>query len=445
MRPLTLGTDMWTPSGMTARLLTALATLITVTACKDLTKVSAPDLTSPGSLNNATGALAREAGAISAFSTSYSTTVLASGLISDELTDVEGLSASQNAEDSRHLADPPTSVDRYPYAALSVARVNALAAIAALEHYNPSPPSQIGELFALLGTVEVSMAEQMCAGVRLSSVVNGTPVLGTPLTSAALLQDALADFDSAAAYGKDSVRIAALASVGQGRVLLDLARFSDAATAVATVPTAYVYQANYSTAVNQSSELAFFFSFQAAAVADREGQNGLDFVSANDPRVLITSNGVSTDGVTPDYVPTSYVNNLAVPITVASGVEARLIGAEAALANHDATTWLADLNALRADAGETGVSGLTPLADPVTDTGRVSLMFRERAFWLFLTGHRQGDLRRLIRQYGLDQSVVFPNGPYKPTAQGSYGTDVNFPVAGDLANTNAPECLDRNP
>jgi hypothetical protein len=87
-------------------------------------------------------------------------------------------------------------------------------------------------------------------------------------------------------------------------------------------------------------------------------------------------------------------------------------------------------------------SALAALPDPGTDSGRVSLMFRERAFWLFGTGTRLGDLRRLIRQYGRDQSTVFPTGPYAPAHQSqlptpipNYGTDVNLtlPTAAGLA------------
>jgi hypothetical protein len=64
---------------------------------------------------------------------------------------------------------------------------------------------------------------------------------------------------------------------------------------------------------------------------------------------------------------------------------------------------------------------------------QVDVMFRERAFWLFGTGTRLGDLRRLMRQYGRDQTVVFPTGVYVngnnqnlPQPLPTYGTDVSF-------------------
>jgi len=109
---------------------------------------------------------------------------------------------------------------------------------------------------------------------------------------------------------------------------------------------------------------------------------------------------------------------------LADWVEARLIEAEAALQAGDVPTWLAKLNHLR----ETAITPALPdTTDPGTPGARVDLLFRERAFWLFLTGHRQGDMRRLIRQYGRDQSQVYPTGLY-PGGTGAYGSDVNAPI-----------------
>src|SRR5678815_146790 len=55
---------------------------------------------------------------------------------------------------------------------------------------------------------------------------------------------------------------------------------------------------------------------------------------------------------------------------------------------------------------------MTPLTDPGNATARVDQLFREKAFWQFGRGHRLGDLRRLIRDYGraADGSDTFPVG-----------------------------------
>jgi hypothetical protein len=163
----------------------------------------------------------------------------------------------------------------------------------------------------------------------------------------------------------------------------------------------------------------------------------------------------------PIYIPAKYPTASS-PIVLASGVEARLIEAEAVLQAGDAAAWLAKLNALRTDgtydttassppdtlwhAGSGGVAGLKPLADPGTADGRVDLLFRERAFWLFLTGHRQGDLRRLIRQYGRDAVDLYPTGHYQGVLFGIYyGGDVTAPVpaAERTLNPNFTGCFSR--
>ena len=80
---------------------------------------------------------------------------------------------------------------------------------------------------------------------------------------------------------------------------------------------------------------------------------------------------------------------------------------------------------------------------PGTAAGMEDLHFRERAFWLFSTGHRLGDMRRLIRQYGRGSETVFPTGPFWK-AGATYGVDVNIPVPFDEQNN--PEfqsCIDR--
>jgi hypothetical protein len=180
---------------------------------------------------------------------------------------------------------------------------------------------------------------------------------------------------------------------------------------------------------------------------------GLNFRGAMDPRVYWAFGGPSFTTTIPKHVDLRYAT-FDDDVPVASGVEARLIQAEAALRTGNVAGYLTFLNDLRAAAGanvlrlypSTGAnvvdarrslfaSTLPPLTDPGEGLGaaaardaRVRLLFRERAFWLFLTGHRQGDLRRMIRDYGYTQAQVFPTGPYYRTAGSFYGDDVAFPL-----------------
>jgi hypothetical protein len=138
-------------------------------------------------------------------------------------------------------------------------------------------------------------------------------------------------------------------------------------------------------------------------------------------------------------------NGTSSPIVVANGIEAQLIRAEAQLqpATAPSGSWLQTLNTLR----ETG--GLSDTTDPGTAEGRISLLFSERAYWLFLTGHRQGDLRRLLREYSSfpafqDQSKVYPTGIY-PYWDGVYGSDVTVPIPyTEHANPLYHGCLNRD-
>ena len=138
------------------------------------------------------------------------------------------------------------------------------------------------------------------------------------------------------------------------------------------------------------------------------------------PWARVPANDVGFDNATPQNDQGKYANESA-SIPVATGVEARLIEAEAALRAGNTASWLSTLNDLRANTALTpkvfpanfpalNFAALAPLADPGDQVSRENLMFRERAFWLYLTGHRLGDLRRLVRQYSRTADAVFPGG-----------------------------------
>jgi hypothetical protein len=130
-------------------------------------------------------------------------------------------------------------------------------------------------------------------------------------------------------------------------------------------------------------------------------------------------------------------------IPLASGIEARLIEAEAALRAGNTVSFEQIHNALRARLNRSAVGPISATA--MSPTERVDFHFRERALWLFLTGHRLGDLRRLVRQYGRAESTVYPSGTYYRPQFPTFGTDVTFPVP--FSETNNPKftgCLDRN-
>ena len=151
------------------------------------------------------------------------------------------------------------------------------------------------------------------------------------------------------------------------------------------------------------------------------------------PKVDPTKVSAGQDGTR-----TAQLNQYATPdaaITIASGIEARLIQAESQLANGD-PSWILTLNNARATIG---LSALTPAA---TAAGQVDQLFRERGFWMYLTAHRLGDMRRLVRQYGRDIETVYPTGSY--FKGGAYGTDVVLvPFQDESNNPNWAGCTDK--
>jgi len=179
-------------------------------------------------------------------------------------------------------------------------------------------------------------------------------------------------------------------------------------------------------------------------------KNALPFASANDPRVPVqgaTNNAARKgfDGSTPWVGQLLYGQTD--PFPVLTGIDARLIEAEAKLAAGDYAGMFTILNALRTSAQTIGAKTIAAMPAlvgvPTTKDAALAIYFREKAFWQFGRGFRLGDLRRLIRQYGKTQDQVFPVGAW--FKGGNYGTDVNIPTNDvELTNPNFKGCIDRN-
>ncbi|MBX6330320.1 MAG: hypothetical protein IRY91_00585 [Gemmatimonadaceae bacterium] len=410
------------------------------------------DILTPGQLNSPEALPTLLAGTVSNFQIAYSGggdlsngghegVINLSGLMSDELINAETF-PDRIEWDERHVRPNNGSLGAL---FTDLARARAFGELAS-DRYNQFAPDEQGhaEVLALAGYAYVLFAEDFCSGVPVSTLKDdGTITFGDPLTRDQLLQGAIAKFDSALAVPNATARETNLARVGKGRALVDLGDFPSAKTAVAAVPTTYQYVIEHSSNTNRQWNGIWNYTGNSLSfsAADREGGNGLPFISANDPRVSILDiQDFGFDGETPFFLQLKYPERTS-NVVVADGIEARLIEAEADLAAHDGA-WLTTLNDLR---GNFVTPALPPLADPGSDTARVTTLFTERAFWLYLTGHRLGDLRRLVRQYGRDAETVFPTGPYHKGGD-AYGTDVNFPVvSAEQNNPNFHGCIDRNP
>lgn len=430
----------------------AASAILGLSACSlsDLVSTSLPsNVTDPALLETPQGAIDRYKATIMKFRTivsgynSGNVFYIVSGLLSDELTSGEyntltsGNYSNNSIIDSRNMSSynetglyntSQTEVWR----GLAAVRMIAQDGISALRAYAPNAPKDLqGHAYALMGMSEVMLAELYCSGIPLATLIPGGGYeYGVGLTSNQVYEQAIAHFDSAITLLQDSVHYRNFARIGKARALINLNRYADAATTVNGIPTSFKYQNLHSLLPAGAIGVANFTRFGAGAygiVGEKEGGKGYDYVTAADPRVLIndTTFTMTAWPLTDVVLPRKWATpDGAASVTVADGIEARLIEAEAALKTGGG--WLAILNDLRTSSG--GVAGLGALTDPATEAERVDLLFRERAFWLYLTGHRHGDLRRLVRQYSRVASDVFPVGQYRVGPDGSYGSDVVLPA-----------------
>jgi starch-binding outer membrane protein, SusD/RagB family len=384
------------------------------------------------------------------------------GLFTDEWR-TSGPQQQYGEIDSRAVPNTNTNLQNL-YANLHRARARAREAIDALTKYKPNPPWGIGQMYIALALAELELAEYFCNGVPLSSSTNGAVVYGTPQTNAQIFTLAGAHLDTAITFlgATDAATVShlRLAQILKARVLLDLGATGSgtaAAALVTAIPTSYAYQLTFVVGTGDNAIWAANTSIKAASVGDSVDALGtlagaVPFGSAGDPRVRATgssvapsSQGFGADGGTPLVVQTVWGRSDAV--NLASGLDARLIEAEARLQANDFTGMMTILNGLRAAPpaihGTYTPAVLPALPVPANRTAAVRLFFREKGFWTFGRGQRLGDLRRMIRQYGFTQDQVFPSGRF--FKGGNYGTQVNLDVSSaELNNPNFTACIDRN-
>ena len=452
--------------------------------CNDPLRVSIPDIVQPGQLSGADALPTVRAGVLGDFSIAYTGdhpdgsggtegVIMYGGLLADEWINSETF-PTRIEVDARTIQTTNADVDLW-FRRMHQARNSAEKAAAQFAQFAPTDPGY-AEMLTLAGMTYIFFAETWCSGVPVSHLnADGSIAYGQPLTTLATLDTAIARFDRAIAVSTDPA-MTYFATVAKARAVLDTGGFAAAGALAATVPTSFVYVQEHSENTDRQNNGVFNANTSDGryAIADLEGgpggKNGFPFRSVADPRTTwitpIDANGdtiAGFDNSTVLWTEQRYGSRRA-PITVATGVEARLIQAEAALQAGNDAEFLAQLNEPRANPGERAYFDPTPFTPSDTTTrpigvlpnltaldeiaagGTANLLFAERARWLWLTAHRLGDLRRLIRQYGRVADTVFPSGPYFKVNFADYGTDVNFPIPiTEKQNPNFTACLDRNP
>ncbi|MBC8086894.1 MAG: hypothetical protein H7Z40_06485 [Phycisphaerae bacterium] len=435
----------------------------------DILAVTDPDLLPPDVIESPSGPAALRIGALSRFVTAFDGGVdaftVVTGNLADEL-------RSSDTFDGRILPNKRFMNDNLPemtgtYLNLHRARSSATNAIAIFKEFAPTQTLNIGELYMYRAYTEDFFGEMYCSGVPFSEPVGSETNYGEPQTTVQIFERSVASFDSALALVGTNVNLLNGSRIGKARALLNLGQYAAAATVVASVPTTFRLISNHCFGGNCTEN----GNYSAAAApssrytpSNNEGINGLNFLpTVPDPRLpwtTSTRSGFNTLftsvymplplKVCPSYRGTGCpgTRNTTGENVLADGIEARLIEAEARLqgkAQSDRDAVFATLNTLRA----TGIPGFPVTAlvgtAPTTDAAAVTQLFNERAYWMYLTGHRLGDLRRLIRQYGRNAEAVFPTGELQAPLSGPYGSDVNFPVpAQEKNNPKFTGCINRN-
>ena len=427
-----------------------------------------PGIIDPSAVGTPTAALALRVGALSRYKqlTNASGTEAVweyGGTLADEYKNSDFL--TDRVDIDQRTIDPANGITSGLYPALTQSRGFVRDAITAMKTFLPDSTGLRGELWAELGYLEMTLADNFCNGIPLGHTVAGVQTFGAPLTAQQVYDSASAHLDSALALttatDAGTVGIHNFAAIIKARLLVNKGNFGAVAAITANVPTSFQYTMTFSATgggtngiwslVNSIARVTVGDSVDIVNGAPTVIKNALPFVSANDPRVPTISGKLSSpvigaeDQSTPTFL-NLLIKNQFDPVVLGSGIDARLYEAEARLQANDIPGMMTILNTLRAakpSIGNIAIPALPALATPADQNSATNLLFREKAFWTFGRGERLPDLRRLIYQYKRTQDNVFPTGGY--FKGGSFGTDVNMPVPNsEQVNPLFHGCLDRN-
>ena len=240
----------------------------------------------------------------------------------------------------------------------------------------------------------------------------------------------------AVAAAANNANLVNAAYAGRAQVRVDLGDWTGAVADAAKVPTTVRYQMPYYSNVDEYGYNRTMWSSNALSFYKATSTWGTWYAkyynSSKDPRVANTQTALTGAGAFPPVgkVPwwpqAKYVTQTA-GINLATGREARLIEAEAALRADDIATAMAKIDANRASAN-------APVAArPVTITDAWTLLKQERGIELWLEGRRLADMRRWTA--GQTKGAL---DPLEVPGAASYleSQSTCFPVSQEERNTN---------
>ena len=426
-----------TPTQIIVALLCAIMAL--QGGCKGILDVSLPGKVTSDALNNPLQAQVLANGAVLDFECAWSNYVLASNALSDQLENASQQGVNSQwylrnvlADDASLLTSCDGATGIFPYATLQIARNSANTMYNTIDGFDAAIVTNKAQLKALVRTYGayalVPLAEGFCS-MALSPKQVQTPAQTLGAADAALT-DALAQ---ATAVGDASLKNMAL--VGRARVRLDLGNFAGAIADATLVPSGFVRLATRGTSERQRWNLQYEFQNNTSSAVNRHGSvapnyRALTFGGVADPRVVVTANGNSQDGVTP-FFQHSKATSRADGMPIASYKEAQMIIAEAAARSGDLATARQVINARHTAAN-------LPAYDPgntATQNEIIAQVIDERSRELFLeAGWRFNDMLRFRTTafkipFRGEPGSIHPDG--KDQGNRSYGvtTCIPLPVA----------------
>jgi len=321
----------------------------------------------------------------------------------------------------------------------------------ALVQYAQYGPNSAGQslAYSMDAYSYIFIAENWCSGEPFSvlNIATGQVTNSPFLTTTQMLDTALTEFvlakqialtDTISADQANLPTMVGLATVGEARALLDLGQVAAAADTAATVASAfqYIIYASTNTLRQENGVWNYTINGQEFSVADLKNGTGLPFITAMDPRVpSILSATPGTNGQGPFYNQQKYPTS-ASDMVLASYTEAQLIVAEGDIFAGNYPGAFTIMNTLRSTIG------LGPVGDSAAATPKDQMfeLLYERAFWMYVTAHRLGDWRRMLRPPYTAAPFSFVTTDMYPMGTGIQPT-LEFPTPSETnANPNYQAC-----
>lgn len=424
---------------------------VTLVACEGILDVDTSGEIVPDNLDDAGPAAIPTLvnGMIGTFNTAADEVARYAGLLTDELI-LAGTFPDRLQVDRRRVLVSNASVTDDLYTPIHAARFQADTAVVLFQARLEDPVfSEVAEALAegialgrlYGGYTRIWLAELFCWSILSGVFPETVPSLPNPR-----MEEALVFLEEAEALAEAAelpeVRRAAI--VGQARALLWLGRYGEAAMRAGQVPRSFAFRAEFSNTNPDQYNRVYAFTWgdtegirwtigdgTSPARGNERWEHLNEFRELNLLRIR-PPGFTSVAGTSVPVVLQLLHNRAESELVVASGIEARLIRAEAHVRAGETTAAQELLNDLRGDfsarvSARWGVVIPTPefALDPLSLTGDLAVDLKrvadERARELWLTGDRLTTARRLR----LDPAVsidLFP--PFKAGG----GDDVAFPI-----------------